>query len=434
MPQGHGNLEPEIAVHMNLDVYTILVLLGTVCFLVGIGTLIAWSIERSGAGLLLWSISFFVRVPAFPLLILRGDIPDRLSIDLAGAFLFAGLGLSWIGARAFDRRQMRPFVAALPMLVWLAVCQVPEIYGDISARLFVHSSLMTLCTGAIAFEFWRGTRPVQRLRRSLALVFLVNSAVHLVRGGKSLYGGLSEDVLLGGNGLALSLFIPLVLVLLGMVVWLAVFWGEYVTRLKHDAEHDPLTNVLNRRTFTDRAEQQIGGRRAADTGLCLLLFDLDHFKAVNDTYGHQAGDDVLQQFCRLVEGELRWGDLLARLGGEEFAAVLPGAGPDEALGIAERVKARLGDAGFEVAGTHIEVTVSIGIAELSETTGSLADLMKQADAALYMAKRAGRNRAYQYQAGPQQLVVSGTSGAEAGELSGGLPRALPGTLPGVMTA
>ncbi|AVZ78807.1 hypothetical protein C3497_04585 [Zoogloeaceae bacteirum Par-f-2] len=158
------------------------------------------------------------------------------------------------------------------------------------------------------------------------------------------------------------------------------------------ATTDLLTGLPNRRYFLERVEQELGRLRRFGTPAALLMMDIDHFKQVNDLYGHPTGDAVLRHFAEVAGGNLRRIDLLGRLGGEEFAALLPGTDADGARLLAERLRLKIADAPCVAGKKRVKVTVSIGITLLhAGDTGSDRPLAR-ADAALYRAKRAGRNR------------------------------------------
>jgi len=158
------------------------------------------------------------------------------------------------------------------------------------------------------------------------------------------------------------------------------------SRLSTAALTDPLTGLANRRAFTDALDRHL----TAGSAGCVALFDLDHFKQVNDRYGHAAGDAVLRCFGRLAERAVRDGDLVARIGGEEFAVLLAGASPGQAAQVCERLRRSLGDEAFAFEGRRLRVTASGGVAAIDG--GAAADILAAADAALYDAKRAGRDR------------------------------------------
>jgi diguanylate cyclase (GGDEF)-like protein len=169
--------------------------------------------------------------------------------------------------------------------------------------------------------------------------------------------------------------------------------NELLSRLKHAAAHDPLTHVLNRGGFMQRAGDLLATPQLARRPLAVLMMDIDFFKKVNDSYGHAAGDTVLTSFARIAEGCLRGGDLLGRLGGEEFAVLLPGCSEQDARLIAQRVCDAFARHTVAVGGGKLlNSTVSIGV-HCAAGSGTLVETMlSHADAALYKAKQSGRNR------------------------------------------
>jgi diguanylate cyclase (GGDEF)-like protein len=154
---------------------------------------------------------------------------------------------------------------------------------------------------------------------------------------------------------------------------------------------DHLTGIANRRTFFEAAEVELARGRRTPRRLSLIMFDGDHFKSINDTYGHPAGDAVLRHFATLLTATFREVDVVARVGGEEFAVLLPSTGLDGAAAVAERLRL-LTSRPIEVDGVTIVFTVSAGIATTDDHAMSLDALIKRADLALYAAKAAGRNR------------------------------------------
>ena len=152
------------------------------------------------------------------------------------------------------------------------------------------------------------------------------------------------------------------------------------------AASDPLTGLVNRRGL-EQALSRVDAREGA-----LIFADLDRFKQLNDTLGHPAGDAALIHFARILKEQVRGGDVAARIGGEEFAVWLPGATLELGKRIAERIRIKLGTTEWEWQGRHWPLSASFGVAACPETNSDLANLPAQADAALYVAKRSGRNR------------------------------------------
>lgn len=163
-------------------------------------------------------------------------------------------------------------------------------------------------------------------------------------------------------------------------------------RLAEQAERDALTGLLNRRGILACLETLCQDRRHHNASICLLVCDIDHFKSVNDRHGHAAGDEVLRATAQRLRLHLREADRVGRIGGEEFLVVLHDADLDAARHVAERLRAAVADERIPVDGQPLAVTLSIGLARSEPRHEDWKALMKRADAALYQAKRLGRNR------------------------------------------
>jgi diguanylate cyclase (GGDEF)-like protein len=165
----------------------------------------------------------------------------------------------------------------------------------------------------------------------------------------------------------------------------------YADQLKLLAETDPLTGIMNRRRFFEKAEALFAKPAGPATSVGILMMDLDHFKAINDTYGHRTGDLVLTEFTARCREVLRPLDCFARLGGEEFAVLLNGADASETMAVGERIRTEVGTSSFDVEGTVISLTVSIGATIADSSAEMFGAALSRADRALYRAKHAGRN-------------------------------------------
>ncbi|MEU9034742.1 EAL domain-containing protein [Streptomyces sp. NPDC048352] len=190
-------------------------------------------------------------------------------------------------------------------------------------------------------------------------------------------------------------------------------------QLQHSAEHDPLTDLPNRALFTRRVRQALTGRRAGDHSTAVLFIDLDGFKAVNDTIGHQAGDELLVEAAHRLQDAVRAGDTAARLGGDEFAALIIGDGSRDrgareyqVREIADRLRATLSQP-YRIAGSEVRVAASIGVA-FADPGITPSDLMRNADLAMYRAKAAGKDRVELY--APQMQAEIARKAEIAGRL------------------
>jgi len=163
-------------------------------------------------------------------------------------------------------------------------------------------------------------------------------------------------------------------------------------KLKHLATRDSLTDVLNRGSFFDSAQQQLELSQRQKSTVSFILMDLDFFKRINDTYGHFVGDKVLIHFTQTLQSFLRQSDLLGRVGGEEFAIFLPDTGLDNAFQLADRIRQAISDSVLDVEGKSVTYTVSLGIESSKPEDKLIDDLFKRADLKLYGAKDKGRDR------------------------------------------
>jgi diguanylate cyclase (GGDEF)-like protein len=169
-----------------------------------------------------------------------------------------------------------------------------------------------------------------------------------------------------------------------------VFYGN----LNQAANTDPMTKCFNKGYFLEAIEAEVKRAKALSTPISLMFFDLDHFKKVNDTYGHEGGDFVLKEFTNLIRslGVIQKKDIFARYGGEEFCLMMPSTPAPEAAKIAETIRGKIQMHEFNYEGQRIPVTTSLGVAELKSDMETATDLIKASDKALYESKKGGRNR------------------------------------------
>ena len=267
----------------------------------------------------------------------------------------------------------------------LAYAGLGGLIAAVGNLMFVGSAVFTL---VVAFLAWRrGNRAagwfliawtmLETVTIATALRLLIDRAEH------------AEHLLY--YGLPLSMVAAAILVALGVADRLRE-QRRALTDAERRAQTDPLTGVLNRRSLIERLDAACLRARARGLPIALLFIDLDHFKEINDSFGHAAGDACLKKIIGPIQTELRQSDVIGRYGGEEFVVILSSADIAAAHPIAERIRNRVADVRVEGFGPPINLTCSIGVAT-SDTLGVWGEhLIAQADAAVYAAKRSGRNR------------------------------------------
>jgi diguanylate cyclase (GGDEF)-like protein len=168
--------------------------------------------------------------------------------------------------------------------------------------------------------------------------------------------------------------------------------SDISAKMKRLAVHDQLTGLLNRRGFNEYGAKAFAAAQRNGQPLCVIMTDIDRFKYINDKYGHAAGDTALAHFAKLVSENRRKADVIARVGGEEFALLLPGTELRDALALADQLCKKVGSTPMELTTIGLPMTSSFGVAAISRKDTSLDDMVRRADRALYRSKRAGRNQ------------------------------------------
>ena len=378
---------------MSLDVNTLFIVAIYVEASLGLLLLFAWAQNMQIRAVAWWGFAHLMRAGSIALFGTFGATPDLVSIDLANAILFLSFAVTWTGARVFDGRKIMPgYIIAGPLL-WFSVRHFATFKHDLDLRVLFSSGIVASYTWLAAYEFWRGRAEPLVSRWPTILVLFANGSLFLLRTplARTLpwmpEGAVVESVWMIVMTLEALLFtISIAFILLAMAKERAEF------RLRNAAMVDSLTGIANRRSFLQDGEG-LAKRHAADPSpTAVLLIDLDHFKSINDRFGHAVGDRVLQIFARTAQEAIKVPDLLGRLGGEEFAVLLHDVGPERAAARAELIRTSFAEAAAEVDGYPVNATLSVGMVCSRGGAFDLGELLTQADHALYEAKERGRNR------------------------------------------
>ena len=352
--------------------------------------LLSWLQHRRVGALGVWGFGFLTASIAAALIIVaRGTIPDFWSIVVGNALLAAAYGILWCGAKKFDDKSISIPLASIGVVVWLVACSTGPIYARPAARATVMAAVAISYTLLAVVELWRG-RGDEVWRWPIMLLLLGHAAsipLHIPIAGAWKHPDPADVDLLTFMIFEAAFVSVCAAYLFGGLVKDRIAAGYQRASLT-----DPLTGVMNRRGFFQMGERLLMRSRFANQPAAIMMFDLDRFKAINDKFGHRTGDEVLVSFCRLATAQLRPNDLFGRVGGEEFASLLPNTTPKDAYWLGERVRAAVEGASQSMGEHTIRATVSVGIALSNDATTDLAGLLKAADEALYRAKTGGRNR------------------------------------------
>jgi diguanylate cyclase (GGDEF)-like protein len=378
---------------VTLDIPTLFVVTIFISAMAGILMLVSWLQNRAVPALLWWGGAYITGAVAATLLGTRGHIPDFWSINIANALLLATAGMTWCGVRVFDGRRVAPWYAFCASAVWLAACGITDVYQSLYARIVLASSLAFVYAALAVWELWRSRHDGMLARWLAMVIFGFHGLIFLTRIPLTAMMELPPDGdIFQLQWLRFGIFEALFYTFGTAFILLTLTKERVEARHRHDATIDPLTGVPNRRGFIDRAEPLLSECRDEGRPVAVLLFDLDHFKSINDTFGHQVGDGVLVEFCNAAQQRFEPGDVFARLGGEEFVCLLPGKEPQAAFAVAERIRSDFDVARRSVGVAPVRATVSVGIAGSTDAGGELTALLGAADKALYQAKAKGRNR------------------------------------------
>ena len=378
---------------MPLDVPTLFIVSIFVTTLLGLFLLFAWAQDRSIRALAWWGVAYLIGGVSVAVYTVQDSLSNALSLAIGNALLFLACGVIWSGARLFHGHEVKPFLMFAGAIAWLTALTIPGFADSIMARVAVSSVAIAGYTLLTAWELWGG-RKERLLSRWPAMAVLALHGIVFLSPIPIVLLSTSENRFSDFTGGWFAIFaLETLLYAIATAFIILTMAKERSERIHRTAATiDPLTEIFNRRALLD-AGRRILGRLAWDKQpVSVLMFDLDHFKKINDRFGHAVGDRALQVFARTAAARLRATDIIGRLGGEEFAAILPGTSLLAAAVAAERVRSAFQETAVEIDGLPIGGTVSIGAAVTEDVQGDIDALLAQADRALYAAKAAGRNR------------------------------------------
>jgi len=378
---------------MNLDVNTLFMVTIYVEAILGLLLLFAWAQNTQIRAVCWWGFAHLIRAASIVLFGMYGTVPDLITIDLANALLFTAFAITWTGARVFDGRPVEPVYLVTGAVIWLLVCRLPVLADAVDTRSLIASGIITSYTWLTAYEFWRGRNEALVSRWPAIFMLFAHGALFLLRTPLvALLPWSPTNNMFGSVWLTVLSFEALLFTISIAFILLAMAKERIELRHRTAAMVDPLTGIANRRAFLQDAALLAKRHSSNPRPTAVLLIDLDHFKSINDRFGHALGDHVLEIFSEAARKSVRSSDLIGRLGGEEFAAVLYDTSREKAVAVAERMREAFAQMAQDVDGRPVCSTASIGIVHTEEPVLDVPELLAQADQALYYAKERGRNR------------------------------------------
>lgn len=349
--------------------------------------------QRDGIGK--WAVAILLETVAWTLIAARGFIPDLLSIIVANGVLSCSNALMLGAVYEFQQRRLPRWQYLVP--VTLALIAALILIDNIHGRFVWGGLVYIVQMGLIAYALW--TSPATHTGRAWRLLLAGIAVIVLVLVARAIIAmsgqPMLEQPVAGGilNWIQVVTFVAATAAsLLGTIGYLLMVKERTDREVLHLAMTDSLTGVSNRRALMDYAERALAQRSGRP--IALFMIDVDLFKLINDNYGHLVGDEVLRHIARLLNQRLRAGDLLGRYGGEEFCVIAQDIDMEGAMILAESLREIVASSVLSTGQAEFRVTVSIGITHFlaADMEVKLKDVMAEADTALYVAKRNGRNR------------------------------------------
>jgi diguanylate cyclase (GGDEF)-like protein len=373
---------------MSLDSITLYFVATMVAALLG-AMLVLFGSQENNPALKWWGAAYLLGAGAVALWTMAGDrLGDMLSLGL-NAVGFLACGMVWNASRVFHGRKLNLPGLVLGAIAWIAAVLSLD-PNNAALRLTIGAAIVAIYAALTATELWSERRKSLQRHWPAFLVPVLHGFVLML---PIVLGDLllPADEKFGSSIWVMVFSIELVLYAVGTVFVIFMLVSERtVTAHKTAASVDPLTGMFNRRGFAEACARVIEREAKAGRPVCVMILDIDHFKGINDRFGHPAGDEILKLFATVVVNKLRLTDLSGRIGGEEFAALLP-CPLEEGVIAAERVREAFETSGIVCEEGKVDTTVSIGVAGGPAGT-ELEVLLAAADTALYQAKRGGRNR------------------------------------------
>jgi diguanylate cyclase (GGDEF)-like protein len=370
---------------MVLDPATLVLIAALNAVIVGALLATSWLQARDEAPLLFWSGGFLLIAVALIFLIAGNETASPLR-QVANLLFITAYGLSFVASRRFNGRAAPLWIVGLFAAAWaIPLALVPM---GFETRIMVYSALVAVASAMTVREHWRGDGVHLFSQRAAAVVLGIHMLFYIARAfvGARPFEGTTDVISITAGWIAVIGVETMVQITAYGFLLMAMAKEKADRGNRIAAQVDPLTQVANRRGFFAAAARKLADAQRRSEQVALLIVDIDGFKSINDTHGHETGDRILLSFCGVARTQLPPGALICRMGGDEFTILMTGRDARDPDAAAERLRVS-----FAAANRETGATLSVGVASGLAAAGSIDDLRHIADRALYRAKAAGRN-------------------------------------------
>ncbi len=353
----------------------------------------AWLKQRDKTYWLYWMTANIILTLSF-IVFASADRSQITHYAAANLLFVLGVALRWQAVRMFFYRPPC-FIAILGICAFTALIYILHTYWDYNFIFGAVNAIILTEFILILHELFRDRSESLPSRWGLAFAYgimAMSTALRIIQGwfvDAQILHFLPQDTLL-----TVHLLLGSVHIVASGTFAISLAYERGLFELRQMTLRDPLTDLYNRRAF----EVALAKFRPADGSFALIILDIDHFKRINDLFGHDAGDIALKRCAAILNRMFRKTDFIARIGGEEFVVIMPETTMQEAFDFAERAREAIEEDVFEHGGNLIRLTISAGVCQAAAGTASITDITKRADASLYSAKNNGRNRVEIYAA------------------------------------
>jgi len=363
--------------------------------ILGLGLIFFARAHPTFSGLRLLGHGYLFLALGFLLIGLRELVDDILSVVVANILVVTSISMIGSGILDFFQTSKKHFLRCSALFIFLMITSfvyLTYFQTDVRWRIIIISLVISAQLLLICYYLKSSLTAKAQFLKVIYYTFIISSLFFIFRILWTINEAAIDNYMSAGaiHGLAIIAFQLLIIIVCYTVSWSAS--ENLAEELKRQATIDPLTQVYNRRALQDIADKLIEKAKRTQDCISIILIDLDHFKLINDNYGHPAGDKVLTKVSVALQKNLRKYDVLARFGGEEFIILLPDTPIDIALIIAEKLRVALEETTILLDDNHsIQITASFGVFLAENDNLQWQDMLQQTDQALYRAKSTGRN-------------------------------------------